>query len=490
MIGRFTKPLSYFAKFIYHRTIHHSDYYNTVIYDAVTDLGGIYVKLIQFVCLRTEIFSDTDKMRFLSFYDRVAPDPLNISEYLRAHLSKQQITRISSVEKEPFAAGSFAQVYRAKLTDGASVIIKVKRAHIRKKLTQDFIVLRVLATIFNLVYYQTYIDVIGLLEEFKRITKAELDYRKEVRTAQFFYNIYKDHSIVRIPQTYEDLSTNDIIVQEYINGVPLTELIRYRNQGGDYKKWLKDNYGTDIFVFLKSIPYEMGIQMFNYDHYYADPHPGNIMILPDNRYAIVDFGILGDSPRNKRTYYNLIKEAVNKSDDMDMEKLGNELLKFGANSLYSSVKTVDYALLEENPLLQTIIDNLTIQLDQKKEKFHETEIQEKDDFSQMFVDLMTAGKKFKVRIPDEMFALMRGSQLYKSYAVFLEPLWHHMRKTYIQILSDVDISKLMNQEFLQDQAPPLENALEEIIDWAGDIAENDLPLYNKITDSIYGNGHI
>ena len=485
MRPRTITAISYFVRFLWHAAFIPYDNGSGVIYDAVTSLGGVYIKLIQFLCLRTEIFSDSDKMRFLSFYDRAPYEPLDIMRLLKNELSAKDLSQFKYLDRKPFAAGSFAQVYKAVLHDGSDVIIKAKRRKIASKIKSDLRLLKVFSFVFDLLYPQRLIDVPKLLSEFCMLTYRELDYETEVQNAEYMYSYYKDHPTVKIPKTYVQLSTRSFIVQEFIDGVPLTQIIRYRYENLDYKSWLKEHYNTDIFTLLKGLPYEMGVQMFNLDKYYADPHPGNILLLPEDRYAIIDFGILGNSPRNKRTYYELLQTITGDVDSMDMKKFGEELMKFGAREFYKDVKVLDYTLTRsEKSLIKTMIENLSMELDETKERMRAGESTSEYDFSQMFVDSISKGSKFSVRAPAELFAMMRGSQLYKSYAVFLEPSWVHMRKTYVEILASVDKTKLVDRDDVLAKKIEVEDALESVIDWAGNVAEDDLPLYLKIDNML------
>jgi predicted unusual protein kinase regulating ubiquinone biosynthesis (AarF/ABC1/UbiB family) len=482
MISRFRKVFSYLWAFLYASKVLHSERATDIVYDAVSDLGGVFVKFVQFLCLRTEIFSNVDKMRFLSFYDKVPFEPLDINTYLANELSPSSLKRIRSIETNPVAAGSFAQVYRGVLDDGSVVVVKVKRRNIRSKVRFDLVSLKLLSYVFELFIYQSLIEVPKIIREFSRLTYAELDYEAEIQNAALFYKYYENHPIIKIPKTYPELSTENVIVQEYIAGVPLTALIRYKYAGNDYKKWLKENLNTDIFTVLKSLSYELGIQLFNLEKYYADAHPGNIMILPNDRYAFVDFGIVGNSPRNKRTYYELVQAVATSPDDMDLNKLAENLLKFGANDFYKEVQVLDDTFnTSKKKLSDAMVTDLGTNLTEITEKMREGEGSGTYNFSEMFVDAMKKGNSFKVHAPAELFAMMRNSQLYRSYAVFLEPDWVYMRQAFKLILADVDKTKLIDKDEVAPKMVTVEDALEAVFDWISSVAEQNYSLYLKIS---------
>ena len=129
-----------------------------ILFTAVSDFGGIYIKLIQFVCLRTNILPENDKLRFLSFYDDAPIEPLSIKHYIEKELGQIGLSRFSTIDATPFASGTFGQVYKARLTDGTDVVIKVKRPHLVSKLRFDFLLLRLFTKIFTLFVEQKIIN--------------------------------------------------------------------------------------------------------------------------------------------------------------------------------------------------------------------------------------------------------------------------------------------------------------------------------------------
>ncbi len=150
-----------------------------IIFSAVSDFGGMYIKLIQFICLRTTVFSPEDKLRFLSFYDDAPIVDIDIQATVTRALGQEKAKQITSIDPNPFASGTFGQVYRARLMDGSDVVIKVKRPHLVGKLTYDFFVLWVLTKIFNFLVEQSIIDLDATLSEFRETTYQELDYLQE-----------------------------------------------------------------------------------------------------------------------------------------------------------------------------------------------------------------------------------------------------------------------------------------------------------------------
>jgi len=454
-----------------------------IIYHAVEELGGVYVKLLQFTCLRTDIFPDEQKMQFLSFYDEVPIEFIDVSDILQKELGPAKMQEFTTITYEPFASGTFGQVYRAKLQDGTGVIIKIKRKDLVPKLRLDFFLLWFIARVVSILYDPKIVDVVGLVGEFKSSTYQELDYLAEVEHANYFYRVFHNHPHVFIPKTYRHLSSSQILTQEYVAGVSLTSLIRFRQETGPdaYREWLAREYQTDIYTVIKNIAFDMGVGGLVADRFYADPHPGNIKILPNNRYALIDFGIIGVSPKNKRTYYNIVSQMIKHADAMDLAEVGKEFLKWGAGRLYRQVQVLDdHFSVGSAGLAETIAKRYEQMLEHHREKFRRIEETETENFVKLYLDIIQTGQLLGVKIPEGLLATMKSVAIYKSWVTFLEPKFHFMRDAYQRILSSVDGKKLVNADDVSSASGRVEEAIEGVLDWVGNIAEKDAPLYLRL----------
>ena len=206
----------YLLQYIYHKNILRSGKENDIFFTAIKNLGGLYIKLTQFVLLNTTFLGNEDKIKFLAFYDQATFGETDIDAILDAELGESGKSEIIELEREPFAAGSFAWVFKAKLRDQTRVIIKVKKKDLATSLRVDFVTLKCIAWIYNFIYSPKMIDLLGFIRVFERTTYKELDYRSEVENGLYFYDKYKFHKTVVIPKTYPELSTDTIIVQEFI----------------------------------------------------------------------------------------------------------------------------------------------------------------------------------------------------------------------------------------------------------------------------------
>lgn len=487
MISRLFKFSSYFVKLLFCQIFYKKSQVYDLLYEAAQDLGGLYIKLIQFVCLRTELFPHDQKIRFLSFYDEVPPEKIDLQAVLEKELGSKKLSSFAHIEPKSFAAGSFAQVYRAQLLNGKNVIIKVKRKGLKNKLRIDFLVLKIFGKIFDLFYYQKLLSVPKLINEFKEISYKELDYRQELKNALYFAKVYANHPQVFIPKTYARLCSANVIVQDYVDGASLTDIIRLKSENNNRYQDYLSSLQIDIRAVMSTIAYEILYQGMVKDYFYADPHPGNIKILAGGRLAFIDFGILGKTPKNKRNYYHIFKLIVKKTDELDTANLGEEFLSMGASYFYRCMRVFDYNLLDSKKSISKLIKKSYQQiLDNNRESFKEIEIKQEENFTQLIVKIMQLGERFGMQLPPELFAVMRSVVIFKAYHGILAFDHRPMRAVIKDVLTKVDSSQLINYEDLENITIPLEEAIETVLDTVSQVAEIDIPLYNKLSYMMQG----
>jgi len=159
--------------------------------------------------------------------------------------------------------------------------------------------------------------------------------------ASQMYERYKDHPTLFIPQTYLDLCTDNIIVQDYVDGISLAQIVKLHEQGVDPVQYVQDMLGTDLIYVLRSYGYESLIGIFEMPRIQGDPHPGNIRVMRDNRIGLIDFGISAAAPQDKHGLYGLLdsydKMMQGSQSAIDMFEYG---LKFFVGDLYRALRRV------------------------------------------------------------------------------------------------------------------------------------------------------
>ncbi|HXB12662.1 MAG TPA: AarF/ABC1/UbiB kinase family protein, partial [Bacteroidia bacterium] len=289
-----------------------SDEMATFICEELMSLGGIYIKFMQGVMLQSAFFKQWKSPNRFNIFENLDTELINLPQLLQKELPPAKLAKIALVQPQPFAAGSFGQVYYGQLRDGTPVIIKALRPLVRETLTFDLKLISVFAKQFFVkLYDNVQVDVSTALQEFKKSSLNETDYVSEAEFANEMYEEYKNNDMFVIPKTYLDLCTPNIIVQEYLGGVSAAQLIKLQEQGVDILSYVKENLNSDLDQQLRTLGEEYIYGMFDIPRIQGDPHPGNVKLLENNRVGLIDFGIYAPAPKDKPSFFALVEEYSN-----------------------------------------------------------------------------------------------------------------------------------------------------------------------------------
>lgn len=263
---------------------------------AMTELGPTYVKLGQVLASRVDVFPPSWIAEFEKLHSQVPPVPFETLRPLLEKVWRRPVeAAFAEFDPTPFAAASIAQVHRAKLPDGTPVVVKIRRPDIQQKIDAD---LRILSHLARLAEFQIHdarrYHPIQIVAQLKRSLSRELDLVKEARNIDTFARNFADDPTVHVPKVYWEYCDEMVNVQEELIGIPATRLDQARASELDLP--LLARRGADVV--LKMILKD--------GYFHADPHPGNVMLLADNRIGMMDFGMVGrisDPRREQITKY-------------------------------------------------------------------------------------------------------------------------------------------------------------------------------------------
>ncbi len=276
------------------------------------ELGGAFVKMAQFLSVRPDLIPMEYVKEFEKLQDEVPPvSPEEVEKEIENEFKKPINEIFKEFDEMPIAAASIAQVHKAKLLTGERVAVKVQRPNIKNVMEKDMDLMLFLAKYMEKHNHEIKgIDPREIVYEFRKWTEQEFDFEQEASNMEVFRtNFMKDKHIV-IPKLYDKYSTKKILTMEFLDGIELNDLDKLKAEKYDVNKMIK--YGVDSI--LK--------QVFIDGFFHADPHPGNILILDDNKIAFVDFGIVGVfDEKMKEDATNLFCGIIKNDIDMIMDTL-------------------------------------------------------------------------------------------------------------------------------------------------------------------------
>lgn len=474
--------------YLLHRKKDDEKMYN-LICEEFMSLGGVYVKFLQGVLLRSQIMRRWHNPEKLRIFEGLDHEPIDIRKFLQQELPPEKLSRISLIQPEPFAAGSFGQVYYAQLDDGSTVIVKVLRPMVRELLHYDIKLLsRFYRTFFTKLYKNMSVDINSAFKEFTDATLRETDYRQEADFAKEMYKRYKDHKSIFVPKTYLELCTDDIIVQEYVDGVSLAHVIKQHENGVDPVEYVKTVTGTDLIKVLSDFGYESLIGIFEMPRIQGDPHPGNLRVMKNNRIGLIDFGISAVPPADKHGLYGLLDSYEKMLDGsqsaIDVFEYG---LKLFVNDLYRSLKKIGQYLDRGGD--KDYVNEVSKVAGKVFYEATGTDIvdlgKNSNDASALVVinKLVNKGNRFGLVVKLEASDMLRAIQTYTSmlsslgiYAVVmphtLEKSLAYIRENYQDVIKD------------NSQAIDMQSAIETVTNWLERVADRDPMLFGQLAEKM------
>ncbi len=272
---------------------------------ALVELGPTWIKLGQTLSLRPDIVGIklADELKHLQ--SDVTPDSFDLVEKaVQRNLGRPLTEIFSDFEPQAVASASIGQVHCARLINGEKVAVKIRHHDIETAVCADLDILKDLAELLeNYVDEAKYYRPVETVEQFSTRFLRELDFHRELRNIISLEETLEDERKIKIPKVYEEFASKEVLVMEWIDGIPLGSLDDKTREKID----TNDLAMAGAEAFLKMI--------FVNGFYHADPHPGNIMILPDTgELALLDFGMVGRLSGRMREHIEDMVYAIEKED--------------------------------------------------------------------------------------------------------------------------------------------------------------------------------
>jgi ubiquinone biosynthesis protein len=359
---------------------------------AMDELGPTFIKLGQLLSLRPDLIPENYCEEFSKLQDHVSEIKFNVVKTIVEKELKMKLDEVYSFfDENPIASASIGQVHKARLLNGDNVVVKVQRPNVLSLIEADIDILYYLADLAkNHIEELKNYDLKNLIKEFERYTKEELDYIKEGRNIDKFYDAFVQDSTVIVPRVFWDFTTNKILTMSYVKGIKVDEKEMLKEEGFN-PKIVADNL-ADCFL----------NQLFELGFFHADPHPANVFVCNNNKIALLDYGIIGKiSDEHKEQLTEILISLIKR----DMDGAVNGFLDLGVLNEGSE-------------------DQLKIDLKEIIEEYAGASIQQVD-IPKLFEEFLELTSRYNFKIPRDLVLLGKtivtlegvGQELYPGFVL-------------------------------------------------------------------------
>jgi len=249
---------------------------------ALTELGTTFIKFGQNLSTRPDLVGPDVARELTHLQSDTPPDPAGVAEAtILKEFGAPPETVFASFDTTPFASASIAQVHDARLKTGESVVVKIQKHGIESQIEADLSILSDLAELAetHISELQPYHPV-AVVRQFAKSLKGELDFLRELRNIQQFRQCFAGDETVHFPVPFPDLCTRHVLTMERLEGVLISQIKLLPGPNPELDEFAR----RGAHMYLEMI--------FRDGFYHADPHPGNLMLLPDNVVGVLDCGMV------------------------------------------------------------------------------------------------------------------------------------------------------------------------------------------------------
>jgi len=357
--------------------------------EKIIGLGPTFIKMGQAMGTRADLLPLPFVVELGSLVDSVPAFP---NEVAFARIEKELERKIDEVYAEfeltPVAAASLGQVYKARLHSGEEVAVKVQRPNLAGIIKGDVEILRKIAAFAErFPALNENADWAGMLAEFDETIHEEMDYVAEGRNAERFRENFSAWTNIHVPEIHWQATTSKVLTMEYIHGTKVTDLDALRSRRVAPEKVNR----LLIRTYLK--------QLLEDGFFHADPHPGNLLVMPDGRLAFFDFGMVGRiTPKLQAKMIDAFFHVVGKDPDgIAQDLIELDFLKPGADP-----ETV-------RPVVRRMFE------------FH-LDLKLKDvNFKELTYDLADVMYDYPFRLPSNFTYIMRALMTLEGIGIVTDP---------------------------------------------------------------------
>ncbi|MUG91821.1 AarF/ABC1/UbiB kinase family protein [Scytonema sp. UIC 10036] len=307
----------YFLGILFARLVKKQDIQKTAneLRAIFEELGGLWVKTGQLLALRTDIFPQEicDELTRLQYGALGFPIEL-VRSTIESELGAPIDEIFADFDREPLAAASIAQIHTAVLSKNKTpVVVKVQRPGLEESFKRDLDIIKLLINLLKTLNIGNYLRLDEAVVSLEKIFTEELDYRYEASNMRRMKKTLRNHGVYS-PSVYKKYSKRRVLVMEYIPGVLMADYINTLNNDPERaRKWDEEN-NFNREKLGKKLVLSLFRQIFEDNLYHADLHPGNIFLVRNSKFVMIDFGSIGSLDKDLRTNYSNYTNAIGKED--------------------------------------------------------------------------------------------------------------------------------------------------------------------------------
>lgn len=396
--------------------------------ETFEELGLTFLKLGQVLALRRDLLPDAYIEELEQLHDQLPALGIEaVREMVELELGAPLAQLFASFGEIPLAAATIAQVHEATLHDGRRVAVKVQRPELEAMIATDVAALKYLVELGERLFPRLIaLDLPVLVREFADSLKRETDFQQEARSIHLFRSSLANMADLWIPDVVAEYSTGSVLTMEFSDGERVDVHARLHPEA------MPRLINTLVKLTLQTI-FEDGL-------FHADPHPGNVLVLPDGRLSLLDFGMTGELDEPMRNSLTFLLEAVVKGDARGATEAYLEMAPHGSEKVNRAALLVDIKSVLHQ-IHRSDLANVSI--------------------GDAFDSLLRAGSRHGVHNPGEFFLLTRTFVILESMIRELDP-----DHDYLESFRN-EVSRLTSQHFsagrIKEKTTQLARDLERLL---------------------------
>lgn len=344
------------------------------------------MRLGQILALRQDFLSYRYTQELLKLSTQISPIPyFQMQKVFIKEKGMPPESFFAEFDTQPIASTPIAQVYKACLKDGIKVAVKIQKPEAKRVFEEDFKAMIFLAFIADFFRIFSRVHLQEIVSEFICWSKYELDFTIESRNGYIIYKHSEQHPRTVVPRQYLELSSSRVLIQEFIeNGVLIDNLLQQK----------RNDIETDKLSYY--LVFDVMRQYFIDGFFHADPHPTNLIFLPEGKLAYLDFGTVGKAESKRMPYLKILYGIAAKNADY----IAEHLFEFKENLDKISGKIKEFILRDLREDIIKIINK---------------------DANTLILNIKKISEKYNIYLPREIILHLRTITALNAVALEISP---------------------------------------------------------------------